>query len=354
MSKSSNQGTGANAVVTLKSVANHLGLSPGTVSSVLNNSPSSRHIPAHTRNRIITAARELNYRPNFFARSLRKQRTYTLGVIVADFADAYAAMVIAGIEKYARERDYSFIMGVHGQNPDLLETCSRLLLRRGIEGVITAGLNTPAPIPLPTVAVSGHGQHEGVTNIVLNHRRAVRMALQHLIDLGHREIAYLVGHPTSSDSEARWNAIREVAPEFGLTIRPELTMHIEGMDSSPELGYPLGKRLMAQKKPFTALFAFNDVSAIGAIRAFREAGARVPHDISVVGFDDVLAAAYNHPSLTTVRQPLRQMGELAAKTLLEKIENEGGEFPSEIAVDPEFVLRESTAPRCDTFYGSKS
>ena len=173
-----------------------------------------------------------------------------------------------------------------------------------------------------------------MTNIVLNHRRAVEMALRHLVELGHRDIAFLVGHPTSSDSEARWNAIREVAPELGLTIRPELTLHIEGMDSSPELGYPLGKRLMAQKIPFTALFAFNDVSAIGAIRAFREAGARVPNDISVVGFDDILAAAYNHPSLTTVRQPMRLMGELATKTLLQKIENEG-EYPTEIEVDPE-------------------
>lgn len=350
MSKPGNEGNVTKTAVTLKAVANHLGLSPGTVSSVLNNAPSARHIPQHTRNRIVAAARELNYRPNFFARSLRKQRTYTLGVIVADFADAYAALVIAGIEKYARERDYSFILGVHGQNPDLLETCSRLLLRRGVEGLITAGLNTPAPIPLPTVAVSGHGQHEGVTNIVLNHHRAVQMALQHLRDLGHSDIAFLVGHPTSSDSGERWKAICDVAPGLGIPIRPELTMQIEGMDSSPELGYPLGKRLLAQGLPFTALFAFNDVSAIGAIRAFREAGVRVPEDISVVGFDDILGAAYNHPSLTTVRQPLRLMGELATETLLKKIENEG-EYPVEILVDPEFVVRESTAPRSTTFRG---
>jgi LacI family transcriptional regulator len=343
-------GTTSSPVVTLKSVANHLGLSPGTVSSVLNNAPSARHIPQNTRNRIVAAARELNYRPNFFARSLRKQRTYTLGVIVADFADVYAALVIAGIEKYARERDYSFIMGVHGQNPDLLETCSRLLLHRGVEGMITAGLNTAQRIPLPTVAVSGHGSHEGVTNIVLNHREAVRLALQHLVDLGHSEIAFIVGHPTSSDSQERWKAIREVAPTLGLEIRPELTKQIEGMDSSPELGYPLGKQLLAQKTPFTALFAFNDVSAIGAIRAFREAGVRVPEDISVVGFDDVPGAAYNHPSLTTVRQPLRLMGELATQTLLRRIEGED-EYPAEILVDPEFVVRESTAPRSGTFRG---
>jgi LacI family transcriptional regulator len=200
------------------------------------------------------------------------------------------------------------------------------------------------------VAVSGHGSHEGVTNIVLNHREAVRLALQHLVDLGHSEIAFIVGHPTSSDSQERWKAIREVAPTLGLEIRPELTKQIEGMDSSPELGYPLGKQLLAQKTPFTALFAFNDVSAIGAIRAFREAGVRVPEDISVVGFDDVPGAAYNHPSLTTVRQPLRLMGELATQTLLRRIEGED-EYPAEILVDPEFVVRESTAPRSGTFRG---
>ena len=125
---------------------------------------------------------------------------------------------------------------------------------------------------------------------------------------------------------------------------PQLTVQIESQESSPELGYPYTKKLLARNQPFTALFAYNDISAIGAIRAIREAGLQVPTDVSVVGFDDIEGAAFHNPSLTTVRQPLRQMGEVAAKTLLTRIEEEGNEdYHDEIAIQPELVVRESSA-----------
>jgi DNA-binding LacI/PurR family transcriptional regulator len=337
--KSGNESDGA---VTLKAVAEHLKLSPGTVSAVLNKAPSAEHIPEHTKKRILAAARELNYRPNFFARSLRKKRTYTIGVLAHDIGDGYGALVVAGIENYARQKDYFFVTGVHRHDPDLLEKYTRLLLERGVEGFITVDLNLERSLPLPTVAVSGHRQHEGVTNIILDHRRAATLALQHLVDLGHRDIAVMRGHPASSDAEDRWHAISEVAAEMGIALRPELTVQIDSEDTSPSLGYPYAKELVARKHPFTALFAFNDVSAIGAIRAFHEAGLRVPADISVVGFDDIQSAAFHSPSLTTVRQPLWRMGEIAAKTLVERIEG-AKEYPREIAVEPELVVRESTA-----------
>jgi LacI family transcriptional regulator len=125
---------------------------------------------------------------------------------------------------------------------------------------------------------------------------------------------------------------------------PQLTVQIESQESSPELGYPYTKKLLARNQPFTALFAFNDISAIGAIRAIREAGLQVPRDVSVVGFDDIEGAAFHNPSLTTVRQPLRQMGEVAAKTLLARIEKDDSEdYADEIAIQPELVIRESSA-----------
>jgi DNA-binding LacI/PurR family transcriptional regulator len=342
--KKGRKASGATGIITLKTVAEKVGLSPGTVSAVLNDSPSSVHIPQATRDRIVAAAAELKYRPNYFARTLRRKRTNTIGVIAHEIGDAYGALVISGIEHSARQKDYFFITGVHRHDPELFERYLKILLERGVEGFITIDLNLPHVLPLPTVAVSGHGQYRGVTNIVIDHRRAAELALKHLIELGHRDIAVMRGDPASSDSAPRWDAIREVGQELGITFRPELIVQIDSHESSPELGYPFAKQLLARKCHFTALFAYNDVSAIGAMRAFQEAGLKIPDDVSVVGFDDIEGAAFHYPSLTTIRQPLRKMGEIAATTLLEKITGgrNGNSSPAEIAVEPELVIREST------------
>lgn len=331
------------SVVTLKSVAAHVGLSAGTVSAVLNDAPSAKHIPKPTRDRIIAAARKLDYRPNFFARSLRKRRTFTLGVIAYEIGDGYSSSIIAGIENSARQRDYFFVTGVHRHDRELFERYSRLLLQRGAEGIITVDFNLAHSLSVPAVSIPGHIDNEGVTNIVLDHHHAAELALKHLVELGHKKIAILKGHPESADSHHRWNAVQEVAREIGLQLDPGLVMQIDSTDSSPSLGYPLGKRLAESKRPFTALFAYNDISAIGAIRAFQEAGLQVPRDVSVVGFDDIPGAAYHYPSLTTVRQPLRRMGEIAVETLVARIDGEK-DWQREIAVQPEIVVRESTGP----------
>jgi DNA-binding LacI/PurR family transcriptional regulator len=343
MSKDKNPPASNGGTVTLKSVAAHVGLSAGTVSAVLNDAPSARHIPKTTRDRIIAAARKLDYRPNFFARSLRKRRTFTLGVIAYEIGDGYSSSIIAGIENYARQKDYFFVTGVHRHDRDLFDRYSRLLLQRGAEGIITVDFNLAHSFPVPAVSIPGHVDNEGVTNIVLDHRHAAELALKHLIELGHKKIAILRGHPESADSHYRWNAVQEVAQDIGLQIDPELVIQIDHADSTPNLGYPYGKRLVESKRPFTALFAYNDISAIGAIRAFQEAGLHVPRDVSVVGFDDIPGAAFHYPSLTTVRQPLRRMGEIAVEVLIGRIEEEK-EYQREIAVQPEIVVRESTGP----------
>ena len=329
--------------VTLKTIAEHLGLTPGTVSAALNNSPAARSIPAHTKNRIIEAAQALHYRPNFFARTLRLRRTYTIGVIAEEIGDAYGAAVISGIEEYLRKNDYFFLTVIHRHDPKLLQTYAQMLLTRGVEGFITTDTSITHKLALPTVAVAGHERVEGVTNIVLDHKHAATLALKHLKTLGHEDIAFIKGQTISSDSAVRWSAICEVAQELGIRIRPELTIQLEGTDSTPAIGYPFAKQLLARKQPFTALFAYNDISAIGSIWAFREAGLRVPEDISVVGFDDIPGAAYANPGLTTVRQPLLRMGQIAAQTVVDLIEGRG-EYVPEIAIEPEFVVRESTGP----------
>jgi DNA-binding LacI/PurR family transcriptional regulator len=329
--------------VTLKTIAQQLGLTPGTVSAALNNSPAARSIPQHTKNRIIEAAKALNYRPNFFARTLRLRRTHTIGVIAEEIGDAYGAVVINGIEEYLRKNNYFFLTVIHRHDPKLLHTYAQMLLTRGVEGFITTDTSLTEALTLPTVAVAGHKRAEGVTNIVLDHKHAARLALEHLKNLGHEDIAFIKGQTLSSDSADRWNAICEVAREMNIQIRPELTIQLEGTDSSPAIGYPFAKQLLARKHPFTALFAYNDISAIGSMWAFHEAGLRVPEDISIVGFDDIPGAAFANPGLTTVRQPLLRMGQIAAQTVVNLIEG-NGEYVPEIAIEPEFVVRESTGP----------
>jgi LacI family transcriptional regulator len=330
------------AVVTLKAVAHHVGLTPGTVSAVLNDSPSARSIPQETKNRIHAAAKELNYRPNFFARTLRNKRTYTIGVIAEEIGDSYSSAIISGIEQYLRKRDYFFLTVVHRHDPELLSRYSTILSERGVEGIITVDTTVQDTPALPTVSVAGHKKVKGVTNIVLDHERAAVLALGHLKELGHERIAFMKGSPLSSDSKDRWEAIAHVAGRIGVKIDPDLVVQIDSQDATPMLGYPFTKQLLARNRPFTALFAYNDISAIGAIRALQEQGLRVPQDVSVVGFDDISGAAFHSPSLTTVRQPLNRMGEVAAQTLLERIEGKKEE-PAEIAIEPEFVARESTA-----------
>src|ERR1700731_4321296 len=327
--------------VTLKTIARHLGLTPGTVSAALNNSPAARSIPDHTKNRIIEAAQALNYRPNFFARSLRLKRTYTIGVIAEEIGDAYGSMVISGVEEYLRKNNYFFLTVIHRHDPQLLQTYAQMLLTRGVEGFITTDTSLTEKLALPTVAVAGHERVEGLTNIILDHTRAARLALEHLPDLGHEDMVFIRGQTMSSDSTVRWNAICEVAQQLGIRIRPELTIQLEGFDSTPGIGYTFTKQFLARKPRFTALFGYNDIAPIGSIWAFHEAGLRVPEDVSVVGFDDIPGAAYANPGLTTVRQPLIRMGQIAAQTIVDQIEGRA-EYVPEIAIEPEFVVRAST------------
>ena len=176
------------ATITLRSVAEHVGLTASTVSAVLNNSSASRSVPQRTKNRILAAARELNYRPNFFARTLRMKRTYTIGVILEEIGDAYGSLVISGIERYLREQNFFFLTVAHRHDKRLLSTYSQMLRQRGVEGFITVDTFLTEEPALPTVAVAGHRDINRVTNIVLDHRHAALLALQHLVNWATRKL----------------------------------------------------------------------------------------------------------------------------------------------------------------------
>jgi DNA-binding LacI/PurR family transcriptional regulator len=331
--------------VSLKVLSDHLGLSVAAISRVLSASPAARSIPQGTQERILAAAEKFNYRPNLFARSLRNRRSQTLGVLVPEVSDGYATLVLSGIEHHLLQADYFYFLVSHHHNEEMIQRSQRLFEDRAVEGVIAVDTLLRNRWAIPTVTVSGHHEPKGVTNIVLNHRLAAELAVAHLSGLGHRRLAFIKGQRFSSDTEARWRGTCHVMKKRGLTILPKLVAQLEGDQPSHEPGYFATQRLLAGGEPFTALFVFNDVSAIGAIKALREAGLRVPQDISVVGFDDVESAAFQNPGLTTVRQPLRTMGALAAQTVLKQISAPAlVTHAQQIVVDPELVVRGSTCP----------
>jgi len=342
----SNPGTpkSPGAGVSLKFLAEHLGLSQAAVSFVINRSPAAKSIPQRTQDLIRAAARELNYRPNHLARSLRKQRSFTIGVVVPEISEGYAALVMSGIEDHLLQEGYFYFVVSHRHRDELIQEYPLLLQQRAVEGLIAVDTALAEELDVPTVAVSGHRQMPGVTNIVLNHARAACLALEHVVKLGHRKIAFIKGQAFSSDTEVRWQAVCEAAQKLGIAVKEKLTGQLEGESSSPLLGYQVTQRLLASGEPFSAMFTFNDISAIGAIHALREAGYQVPEDVSVVGFDDIQSAAFQNPALTTVRQPLREMGLIAAETLLRRITAPAkAPYPQEITVEPELVVRGSTA-----------
>ncbi|HTZ56667.1 MAG TPA: LacI family DNA-binding transcriptional regulator [Acidobacteriaceae bacterium] len=329
--------------VSLKTLAAYLKLDPTTVSVVLNEVPG-RSIPEATRERIRAAARKFNYQPSFLARSLRNRRTMTIGILVPVLADGYHAEVMTGIGDSLLEEKYFYFIAHHRHRPDLIEQYPRMLMSRGAEGIITIDTNLVDTLPLPVVAIAGHRNMEGVTSVVLDNHRAAELSLRHLYGLGHRCIAFMRGQPYSSDSDARWQGIVQVARDLGLAVRPELSIQLEKDLTSPELGYPVVKQLLQHHRDFTAFVSFNDIAAIGCIRALHDVGLRVPQDVSVVGFDDIKEAAFQTPSLTTIRQPLHQMGALAVKTLLQQLNASNGQEHPRIAVAPELIIRESTGP----------
>ncbi|HVW78297.1 MAG TPA: LacI family DNA-binding transcriptional regulator [Alloacidobacterium sp.] len=328
--------------ISLKTLGDYLDLSPATISLVLNNAPGVRSIPQETRDRVMAAAKKFDYRPSFYARSLRRKQSFSVGVLVPELSDGYSVLVMDGIEEVLLEEGYFYLTASHRRKADLIEEYPRLLMDRSVEGFIAIDTALQHSLPLPVVAVAGHRKIEGVTSITLDHKRAAELALHHLYQLGHRQIAFMRGQPFSSDSEDRWKSLMATSKKLGIEIHPELTVQLAVNISSPELGYPVVQQLLAQNRPFTALVSFNDIAAIGAIRAFRDYGLRVPEDVSIVGFDDIQGAAYHNPSLTTIRQPLHSMGTHAARILLQRIR--GKEHPEHVAIVPELIIRESTCP----------
>ncbi len=345
------------AAVTIRDVAERSGFSSATVSIVLNNAPLARYIPDTTKERIQRAAAHLGYRPNLFARSLRGRRSHTVGVMVFDMTDPYCTLVLRGIENTLFQSSFLPILtDVHNER-SRFERYLEMLLDRRIEGLVVLAnwlfvdINVLADLEknnIPTATVGRELKNDKISSVIVDNAAGTRAALEHLHSLGHRKIAFIRGPQQLSDTEPRWRGVRTLARERGLEIDSRLVVDLpESGDpfSSFEQGYKLTEELLRRRRPFTALMAFDDMTAFGAIRALVKAGIRVPDQCSVVGFDDVAPAAIYSPALTTVRQPMEVMGTAAATIVLEAINAGLEKKPTRTIhrrIVPELMVREST------------
>ena len=330
--------------ITLKELAAMLELSQSTVSRIINGEAAAHRIAEQTQQRVLHTAALNGYVANTMARGLRQKRTYTIGVIVPEISEGYSTTVLSGIEDELLKDGFFYFVVSHRHRADLLDGYPRMMLARSVEGIIAVDSPMSDDLPVPVVSISGHEQRDGVINIELDHDQAAHLALSHLQSLGHEKIAFIKGQEFSSDTRLRWQAIVQAARELHLAIDERLVVQLQSPEPGPVPGQEVMRLLIQTHQPFTAVFAFNDVTAIGAISALRESGIRVPKDVSVLGFDDIMSAATHHPSLTTIHQPLRSMGQVAASTLLSLIRDEiPTPRPKAITVYPRLVVRKSTA-----------
>jgi len=345
------------SIVTIRDVAKESGFSSTTVSIVLNDAPLARYIPSATKKRIEKAAKRMGYRPNLFARSLRSKRSHTVGVMVFDMTDPFCTLVLRGIENSLYQTSYLPILtDVHNER-GRFERYLEMLLDRRVEALIVVAnwlfvdievLADLEKSSIPTVMIGHELKTDSVSSVIVDNEMSAYSALEHLHSLGHRRIAIIRGPKTLADSAPRWRGIKTFAQAAGLSLDPKLIVDLpESRDpiSSFEAGYELTEELLKRKRAFTAILAFDDMTAFGAIRALAKAGIRVPEHCSVIGFDDVATCGLYTPPLTTVRQPMEGMGSAAAEIAVEGMMAvvEKRKFPAKHRkMSPELAVREST------------
>jgi LacI family transcriptional regulator, galactose operon repressor len=344
-------------MVTIRDVAKASGFSPTTVSIVLNNAPLARYIPPTTKKKIETAAKKLGYRPNLFARSLRSKRSHTVGVMVFDMTDPYCTLILRGIENSLYQSNFLPILtDVHNER-SRFERYLEMMLDRRIEGLVILAnwlfldINLIADLEkssIPTAMIGCELRTDSVSSVMVDNELGGQLAMEHLYALGHRKIAFIRGPKSLSDSSPRWKGVRSFAQSQGLDLDSRLIADLpESREpiSSFEAGYKLTEDLIKRRCSFTAIMAFDDMTAFGAIRALSKAQIHVPERCSVIGFDDVVPASLYSPSLTTVRQPMEAMGSLAVSIVVDGI-NSVLEKREVAAVNrkvaPKLVVREST------------
>jgi DNA-binding LacI/PurR family transcriptional regulator len=326
----------------IKDIARMANVSHSTVSRAL---VSSALVRPQTADRIRRIAREAGYQPSAAARSLVTRKSFTIGIVVTTIADPFVAEVVSGIEDVAKNHGYSVFLSNSNADPERERQMVQTFAERRVDGIVVTSSRVGAMyMPLlsqmmvPVVLINN--QHPGafIHSVMVENVDASRAATRHLVSLGHRRIAYLGDRYGYQSDTERFMGYRQALELAALPFQPELVVHGDG---GSEGGEQAMSSLLALTQRPSAVFCYNDMSALGALRTIRVAGLRVPDDISVVGFDDLYVARYTNPPLTTVRQPMRRMGLLAMESLLKLM---AGQNSLETLVVPaEFIMRESTA-----------
>jgi LacI family transcriptional regulator len=338
-------------------VARASGYSAASVSIVLNEAPLAENLSPRTRRTIRETAERLGYRPHVFARSLRTQRSNTIGVIVFDMSDPFCTLILRGIDKHFQPAGYlPIVMDAHNDR-SRFEQYLKMAVERRVEGLVVVAnwlfvsidaVKELARDRLPTVVVGRDLHRSGVHSVLVDNERGGYLALRHLYEMGHRKLNFLLGPKQLSDSSRRWTGMQRFACQAGIEVTPSRVLQLPGL-ADPLSGFSSGAELtgrwLRNGRKFTAIAAFDDMTAFGAIRGLNNHGLTVPNDCSVIGFDDVPMAELATPSLTTIRQPMEHMGRYAAEVVGKQISHgslrRGGE-PLKL-LEPELVMRQSTA-----------
>ena len=339
---------------TLSDIAATIGVAPMTVSRVLN---ESGYVSEVTREKVMKAVKKMKYRRNGLARNLKRQRTETVGLVLGDISNPYSTELANSVRDTLSARGYHLFICIseHSAKEDI--AAFRSLADHNVDGIIVATrsnregdeyLRDIADSDMPIVVVGRDFHYESVDYISADNLTGGFEATQHLIDLGHQRIGFIGASINNRGSLKRLEGYLKALEDHGIEIderlitgRKEAVAEVPGY-STEKMGYEGMKRLLSLPQRPTAVFARNDFTAIGAMTAIKEAGLSIPEDIAIVGFDDIPLATHTSPQLTTVRQPMRLQGQLAAEMLLKRIGG-GDEFArTERVLDCELIIRKST------------
>lgn len=332
--------------VTRNDVARRAGVSPATVSYVINRGP--RPVSAKARAKVLRAIEETGYEPSHIARSLRLKTTNTIGIILPDNSNPFFAALERGVSEAAFNAGYGLIICHSAYDVERETGFVNLIRSKQVDGVIFApashtvpGLRLLSQYKIPVVVMDRKVRAPLIPSVTATDFRGGKLATEHLLDLGHRRIACIVRPFYLKHSTDRLRGCQAALRERGIDARPEWV--VKG-GFSFEAGADAMRQILKLDPRPTAVFAYNDIQAIGAMHAATEAGLRVPTDISIVGFDDIPEAAYVNPPLTTVSQPKREMGRLATEILVKMIADRNPALRKRIVLKTELIVRRSTAP----------
>lgn len=332
-------------MVTVHDVARHAGVSIATVSRALND---RERISAATRDHVLEIARSLGYQPNDLARSLAGMATQTIALLLPDITNPFFPELVKGVQTIADERGHLLLLCHNADDGAKARADIAMLRRKKVDGILlVAGTLkgrgiASATSDLPTVVLDRRVPGLRSDVVTVDHRAGARKAVEHLLERGHRRIAHLTGPAGVSSSKERQAGWAEALRQRG--IEPDEDLLVQG-DFLEDGGYAGGKALIERNVDFTAAFAANDMSAIGLLKALTDAGRQVPNDVSVVGFDGIHLASYTTPALTTVAQPIFDLGRTAAERLLDRLETGETTDHQTVVLETELIVRGSTSQR---------